>query len=182
MCNLVSTARCSCLVGLNLSLLSYLLTYSMESFLRWANRFSATQEIFLVLWNPKVHYHIHKCPPPVPILSQLNPVHTPTSHFLKIHLNIILPTTPGVSPAVFSPQVSSPKSCTRLSSRPYALILSTFQYLDAGMLPSQSQLWKTLLCVSIFLSIRQHVFWIFMVTPCNNDINCFIVQIMHWNI
>ena len=70
----------------------------MEQSPSWeANRFAASQEIARMLWNPKVHYRVHKCPLPVPILSQLDPVHTSTSHFLKIHLNIMLPSMRGSS-------------------------------------------------------------------------------------
>jgi hypothetical protein len=74
----------------------YLLTYSMEQSPSWeANQFAASQEIPHILRNPKVHYRIYKRPTPVSILSQPNPVHILTSHFLKIHHHIILPPTPG---------------------------------------------------------------------------------------
>ena len=115
------------LIYLPTYLLIYLLTYLLhgsESFLK-TNRFSASQEIPHNFWNLKVHYRIHKCPPPVLILSQLDPVHTPTSNFLKIHLNT-LPSTPGCPKLSLSlrfphqnPVYASPLPRTCYSSRSY---------------------------------------------------------------
>ena len=63
---------------------AYLLTYLLITYYSMnqspsgePNRFLAGQEIPRIVWNPTVYYLIYKCPPPVPVLSQINPFHTP---------------------------------------------------------------------------------------------------------
>ena len=44
---------------------------------------------FHILWNKKLLYRFHQCPPLVPILSHMNPIHTLPFYYINIYLNII---------------------------------------------------------------------------------------------
>ena len=85
-----------------------ILAYSMERSPWEPDRFSASPDIPRILWNPKVYYPVYRCPSPVPILSQISPVHVPTPHptswrsilTLFSHLRLGLPS--GLFPSGFS--------------------------------------------------------------------------------
>ena len=65
----------------------------MEQGLYWeANRFSASQEILRILWNPKVHSLIHKSPPTARSIQAM-PTHSTSRRSISVlsYLLVVLP-------------------------------------------------------------------------------------------
>jgi hypothetical protein len=66
-----------------------------------ANSHSASQEIFRLILNPKVHYRISNSPQLVPTQIQMHPFHTFPLCFPKIHSNIIYHLRVGLQSGFF---------------------------------------------------------------------------------
>jgi hypothetical protein len=66
-----------------------------------AASYAATEELPNILLNPKVYYSVHQSPLLVPLLSQINPVHTTPFYLFKIHFDNILQTISNQLPKFF---------------------------------------------------------------------------------
>jgi hypothetical protein len=112
-------------------------TNSMELSPSWeVTSCAAIQELPSILWNPKVHYRVHKSPPLFPILRQINPVHITPSYLYKIHLILSTHLRLGLLPSGFPTKILYTFSAPHILLHLIILIILDEEY----------KLWSSSLC------------------------------------
>jgi len=118
-----------------------------------ANGSSASEGIPHILWYLRIHYHVHKSPQVVPVLSQINPLHTLQSNLFKIHFNIILPSMPKSSKWYLSFRFphQNPVCISLLPSTQHMPCYFILLYMITPiMLGGEYKLWNFSLCNFLF--------------------------------
>jgi hypothetical protein len=146
----------------------------MELSLSWETAsYAATQELPSILWNPKVHYRVHKCPLLIPILSQLNPGHTIPFYrrsilILSTHLRLGRPS--GLFPSGI-PLLPIRATC------PTCIILLDLIILI--ILGEEYKLWSSSLCSFLhLLSLHFPSVQIFSSTSCSQTSSFYVPPLM----
>ena len=98
--------------------------------------------------NPEGSLPHLQLPATVPILSQINPVHRPTSHFLKIYFNITLSSTPGFSKWYISLRFphQNPVYASPLPHTCYMLCLS-----DSSLFDQPKNIWSAVQNIKLLI-------------------------------
>jgi hypothetical protein len=134
---------------------------------------SASQEITRFLWNPKFHYRAHKSPPPVPILSQMNPAQNLSPYFPTIIIIVIFPFRPRSSGYFLNCRLSNQNfMCT--SHFPLALYVPPILlvFIMIIIFDKECELWSSSICKLIQKEaeeIRQMVMEEFLNGSCENS-------------
>ena len=100
--------------------------YGTESFLRIYHVLSQSRNS-RTLWDSEFHYHFHKSPPPVSLLSKINPVQEPhpTAWWPTLILSSHLHEDPFLRFPYLKPVYTSPLSHTsHVNIFPYSLLYS----------------------------------------------------------
>ena len=106
------TMYCTCL-----SLLCFnVVAIQIQSPTKEDNCTSICHTISYILCNQNVHYPVYNSQPLVPLLSQIHPVHSPSSPF-TLKSGVTLSYNTGLGPSIRFPP---PKSCLHISSLPNA--------------------------------------------------------------